>query len=741
MSYYHEARKHERNIRKISKTNKDRAERRNAYLARQAKDPQSGLLVQGHRHKVTRECSETIFQVERALVPWQGRQDTLIDRFDARAHLDILPAGGEVGNESDQEGKKHQSLLKHTEKRPDDEPRQTYCLLNYERYRGVIEAFRAGLDEEDQLDKASEEIRTTLFGQTELFKEFKDVGPEEKRKPKEIEKYGVEGHYGPSTAAGQYSTLGFCYPSGGSFPATSGGKVAPELDQEILAMLSSGSSLEDSSEEEEEGFEDIISDLEEDDLDISENEVEHFAEDYGISAKKAGYGYSRLLRYERRQKETMRARRAAEEASSTRKKKSRRQRRILREQLMQVRERRRAIRADQGRQRRDREGSRSKPSYGVRGSPTYQDYDDPWAERRRRHRDRRSKGPEAGSGGGRQYITCFTSNDAQTHKKSGQSGSHSGCEDKDSSSGEEDGPTHLELMEMFFPAVAEALRDKAADEGSDCGRNSEKKSHGEGNSSKSRRSGQASSSPEHMETETKPIALGRGTQAWLKRLAEAKRKKQKELLEKKELTPAERLKLKMRKALHKTVQKDKEQELRKQEEAEKDRRAAEREAEAARAVRAKQRELQHREERRQRRLLRKELGLSDESSASSSRSRSARRRLRSDSMDRYELSAGSPPRAHLLTKTRVSRSREKDSEPRSRNSRYSSRRSRSRSSPNSRNRSRSRTRSRHRVRRSHSRSSSCMQQSRPSYRRSRSPPARRYQRSRSRSFSNNRRRY
>lgn len=56
-------------------------------------------------------------------MPWQGQKENMIDRFDVRAHLDIIP---EVRRDDSEEKLDHDQLreLRHT---------------NYERYRILIQ--------------------------------------------------------------------------------------------------------------------------------------------------------------------------------------------------------------------------------------------------------------------------------------------------------------------------------------------------------------------------------------------------------------------------------------------------------------------------------------------------------------------------------------------------------------------------------------------------------------------------
>lgn len=77
------------------------------------------------------------------MMPWQGQQDILIDRFDVRAHLDYIP-----------------SVKKEEEQELTQEERQ----LNYERYRIIAQNSFLGITEEKFLKQLHLEEQ---FGYTE----------------------------------------------------------------------------------------------------------------------------------------------------------------------------------------------------------------------------------------------------------------------------------------------------------------------------------------------------------------------------------------------------------------------------------------------------------------------------------------------------------------------------------------------------------------------------------------------
>ena len=69
------------------------------------------------KKKKTYGCTLCLFRM-----PWQGRQDVLIDRFDVRAHLDYIPENPVQA-----------------ESVPNEELSREDRLANYERYRIIVQ--------------------------------------------------------------------------------------------------------------------------------------------------------------------------------------------------------------------------------------------------------------------------------------------------------------------------------------------------------------------------------------------------------------------------------------------------------------------------------------------------------------------------------------------------------------------------------------------------------------------------
>lgn len=86
---YHEARRHHAEVEKRSKAHREHLKRRRERQGqRGARDPTRSLMVEGRACKLLRATAEGVGRLEEALMPWQGRQDTMVDRFDVRTVMD-----------------------------------------------------------------------------------------------------------------------------------------------------------------------------------------------------------------------------------------------------------------------------------------------------------------------------------------------------------------------------------------------------------------------------------------------------------------------------------------------------------------------------------------------------------------------------------------------------------------------------------------------------------------------------
>eukprot|EP00798_Chlamydomonas_sp_ICE-L_P001559 gene1559-32941_t len=90
-NYYHEARAQVKNLKVATEANKRKAERRAEVADAQAEHPLNLLVVDGRSSKLHKNVEQyKATERQDGLIPWNGDQDNLIDRFDGRALLDFL---------------------------------------------------------------------------------------------------------------------------------------------------------------------------------------------------------------------------------------------------------------------------------------------------------------------------------------------------------------------------------------------------------------------------------------------------------------------------------------------------------------------------------------------------------------------------------------------------------------------------------------------------------------------------
>ncbi|KIY98229.1 splicing factor, arginine/serine-rich16 [Monoraphidium neglectum] len=91
-NYYHEARAHTKKLKLMQEEGAKRRDRRLDAKAEAGvvEDPMQLLLIDGRSCKLHRNAEQHA-ALERGdgLIPWNGAQDNLIDRFDGRALLDF----------------------------------------------------------------------------------------------------------------------------------------------------------------------------------------------------------------------------------------------------------------------------------------------------------------------------------------------------------------------------------------------------------------------------------------------------------------------------------------------------------------------------------------------------------------------------------------------------------------------------------------------------------------------------
>ncbi|KAJ6681960.1 CLK4-ASSOCIATING SERINE/ARGININE RICH PROTEIN [Salix koriyanagi] len=109
---WHEARRSERKVHEMMDAARKRAQRRAVYLAKRRGDPMQSIQVIGNRSRMYRD--DGLYQAtqdQQGLIPWNGKQDVLIDRFDGRALLDFIREFGTRRHRrrgfTDEEGLQH----------------------------------------------------------------------------------------------------------------------------------------------------------------------------------------------------------------------------------------------------------------------------------------------------------------------------------------------------------------------------------------------------------------------------------------------------------------------------------------------------------------------------------------------------------------------------------------------------------------------------------------------------------
>ncbi|KAI5684544.1 hypothetical protein M9H77_05772 [Catharanthus roseus] len=149
---WHEARKSERKVHDMMDAARKRAQRRAVYLAKRRGDPQQSIQAVGSRCRIYRD--DALYhatQDQQGLIPWNGKQDILIDRFDGRALLDFIRDTGSHRRASEKS----------------EEEQELEEFVNFERYRDLIKHRRRGFSDEDGLQHVDQEIEAKtvpLFG-------------------------------------------------------------------------------------------------------------------------------------------------------------------------------------------------------------------------------------------------------------------------------------------------------------------------------------------------------------------------------------------------------------------------------------------------------------------------------------------------------------------------------------------------------------------------------------------------
>ncbi|GAY52393.1 hypothetical protein CUMW_141400, partial [Citrus unshiu] len=178
---WHEARRSERKVHDMMDAARKRAQRRAVFLAKRRGDPQQSIQVIGSRSRVYRD--DGLYQAtedQQGLIPWNGKQDVLIDRFDGRALLDFI-----------REPTKHLHAQKKSEEEEELEE-----FVNFERYRDLIKHRRRGFTDEEGLQHVNQELEAKTaapFTSERLLQAFhcsyqRKLSRKERRKASQIER-------------------------------------------------------------------------------------------------------------------------------------------------------------------------------------------------------------------------------------------------------------------------------------------------------------------------------------------------------------------------------------------------------------------------------------------------------------------------------------------------------------------------------------------------------------------------
>uniref|UniRef100_A0A8C7DG66 CLK4-associating serine/arginine rich protein n=1 Tax=Oncorhynchus kisutch TaxID=8019 RepID=A0A8C7DG66_ONCKI len=331
---WQEARKHERKLRGMMVDYKRRGERRREYYEKIKKDPAQFLQVHGRAYKIHLDSAVALAAESPInMMPWQGDANNMIDRFDVRAHLDFILT--------------YTPPLLSTAT-PEQESEERKC--NYERYRGLVQNDFASISEEQCLYQIQMD---------ELYGGLQRPNEDEKKK-----------------LAKDKATIGYTYEDS---TVTEPGEEEEKGEED---------DSENSESEEDEGIPDIDVEVDVDELNTEQElDLNKMANPYGM----AEGDFVRMLRKDKDEVEAIKHAKALEaEKAMYSGRRSRRQRREFREKRLK------------GRQI-------SPPSYARRDSPTYDPYKRPQSESSSESRSRsRSPGPEKIT-----FITSFGGSDEE----------------------------------------------------------------------------------------------------------------------------------------------------------------------------------------------------------------------------------------------------------------------------------------------------------------------------------------
>ncbi|CAO2830886.1 unnamed protein product [Amaranthus hypochondriacus] len=394
---WHEARRSEKKVHDMMDAARKRAQRRAIFLEKRRGDPRQTIQVIGSRCRTYRD--DGLYQAtqdQQGLIPWNGKEDILIDRFDGRSLLDFI---------RDPDTRR----FRQQEKTEEEEELEEF--VNFERYRDLIKHRRRGFSDEEGLDHVNQVIEAKFA----LHSTFERTSTSQ-----------------TSTNKGTYSQVGFSYDGDGKED-----------------VRSSDDEDEDDEEEDEDDDEEFNSD------DSDDEKMEAIAKDFGV--KRYGwlvYMDKKAKEEEKRQKEVIKgdpsirklSRKERRKASQLERERWREAARTTGNRILHhdpYRESRRSPTYDAyPRSRRSRSRSRSySPSYSRRHSRGYSDDG----------RRSKSKAPKI------EYITEFGGHPCRGESKVGVSPPSSPLHAEDASNRT---PTARILEALHVDPASGALLDK-----------------------------------------------------------------------------------------------------------------------------------------------------------------------------------------------------------------------------------------------------------------------------------------
>ncbi|KAK3911971.1 CLK4-associating serine/arginine rich protein [Frankliniella fusca] len=348
---WHEARKQEKKIRGMIVDYHRRAERRRDYYEKIKADPTQFLQIHGRPCKIHLDPAVAAAGDSPAnMMPWQGQVDTLIDRFDVRAHLDFIPQPQDDGEDS-----------------PNLEERQS----NYERYRILVQNEFLGVPEEK------------FLRQLYLEEQFGPVGGQQSKEPPPNP--DKKGKKVPGAA------IGYVYEDDSPSVGVGSGPTplpSPVVAPPLATKIDKDETKIDDNAEDEDEDSDVDFDM---CLDVSKIDTKqaHEMNRCGLSYGMSGNDFFSFLTDDFEEQEALKlAREQEEEKAMFAGRKSRRERRAFREKKLVGRK-------------------ISPPSYATRSSPTYDPYRISPNSRSKSKSQSRSRSTSPINAGEIQYITCF----------------------------------------------------------------------------------------------------------------------------------------------------------------------------------------------------------------------------------------------------------------------------------------------------------------------------------------------